>query len=269
MRGRTFLFSLLFCLACLAGCATQRQGITDHGFFSTGMPNILVKTEQNLTPIASGTRSVTIPAGTNASATGNFAFAAFADRNDKQPARHAHIGLVTLSGNAARFTLEREREADAFLLDKETIDGRYWTVRLLPVYAAEDWFCELRRVNKLPTPSLWLAKRWSWTPDSHTRVVAEYREAAPMCLQRLLPAQNAEGKGKQQRVSRAELLKNCSNDIDDFSIRAEKAFTFTRAGDNIQATPPPSFLLPDSAPDMQKVVGKAEVIGRDTMDFNR
>jgi hypothetical protein len=178
--------------------------------------------------------------------------------------RSAHILFSELSPNEWRWEMETWARPEVMSYAKSEIAGKYWTVQIMPVFSSSDWFSDLWRTNKRQTPDFWLAKRWSASPESYIRVVAEYREPAPQCLRKTLAAAPRDAKNGYA-VQGKDLWRDCGNEIQDFSARADKAFLFDRA-ENLPAKGIHSLgLQPTTQPQMEKLVGRAESTTQDPM----
>ena len=179
----------------------------------------------------------------NASPSGQISYALYASTMEGPVARHAHAMVVTLnSSNAWYFQPESSKEPHVLSFSKKEINGYTWTIQLMPVPAERDWFSALWQANGRETPERWLAQRYSATPDSGTRLVAEYREPWPPCLD--------EAEGNPLMVQRS-----C---IGGFLDRANAAFTLDRVPADLENAPPAASALrvPELRMNTKKLVGE-------------
>ena len=269
MHGNRILYSatLLLLAALATGCSPLRKGASSQGFYSGGRTDINITVAKPLTLASTGELWASVPVDVSNSPRGSFTYAAFTEGQSGPVTRHAHTIISSLPRNAWRWEMETWALPEALLYSKMKAAGKNWTVQILPVTSATDWFSGLWKSNNRQVPEFWLAKRWSSTPTEQTRIVAEYREPAPACMRRAL-ADNAARPMGTPPLSGKELWRGCEKEIEDFSARSEAVFLL----DTMQQQPdtPPAATLPsrpESLPDMGKLVGRAEPINHDKPFF--
>lgn len=272
-RARCFLlfrpFLLLCALALCGACSPRQQGASAQGYSLSGRVNSAISVSPPLTLAASGSLSARVPSDINIGPQGSFRYALFADGEDGAISRHVHTVYSELPRRTWRWERETWARPEAVMYSKHSAAGRNWTVQLLPVNAARDWFSALWTKNGRTAPDLWLAKRWSTTPDDDLRFVVEYREPVPVCMAERLRRVGYADEGALP-FSGKELRGACADELDAFSARADSAVTFIRpsaAGPG--PVQPPLFALPDKAPDMERLVGRAEAIDREGGRYQR
>jgi hypothetical protein len=268
MRYKTGLLSLCLaaalCLLLVEGCTPRQQGATSQSMYAAGRPNFDISVQPPLSLAAAGKVYASVPSDVNISPRTGVSYSVFTDDQGGTINRSAHILFSELSPYEWRWEMETWAKPETMSYAKSEIAGKYWTVQIMPVFAAKDWFSDLWRANQRQVPEFWLAKRWSSTPEPYIRVVAEYREAAPQCLRgALAAAARAAGDRNASPLQGKDLWRNCGNEIQDFSARADRAFLFDQAG-NIPAHGVQTLgAQPESSPIMKDLVGKAESITQD------
>lgn len=270
MKTASLIFLAVPLLAsCLfTGCTPARQWSSEQTFYSTGQPNIRVDVTPPLHLAAQGLRWASTKSSVSITQQPytSFAFAAYTDADTGPVQRSAHVIVSSLPSDSWEFMVESWKGPDRLLLSSDNIiSGKRWTIQMMPVFSQQDWFSSLWTANRRDIPLVWLAKRWSNNPTADKRVVAEYREAASPCIFNALASTDGDGKAVFLRPDAQTLWAHCQADIDAFSKRADQAFTLSPLkGDAMRAAPvSPRFVMPEGAPDIQKLVGDVEPMERD------
>ena len=260
------LVAIIACLLALSSCSPRQQGASSRGFYASGRPNFSITVTEPLSLAHTGFLTAEVPADVRMYPRGSFRFAVFDDAGQGSVNRHAHMILSELPRLDWQWELETWAAPEALSYEKVRKAGKNWTVQILTVSSSKDWFSSLWQDNGRSVPEAWLAKRWSATPDTNVRIVAEYREPAPLCMRDTLAAPPSESRGVPL-ASKAP-WRDCEREILDFSARADAVFAFDRAGDLPDRPEQRSSSLPAMSPDMGKLVGKAESISRDNINYN-
>ncbi len=257
------VFLLALATVLLSACTPARQGASAQNFYASGRPNFSISVSPPLTLASTGFLSATVPADVAMPPSGTFRYALFAEEKNEAIAREAHTILSEVPYNDWRWEMETWSAPEVISYAKTRMAGKYWTIRMMPVFSSSDWFSALWKQNGKNIPEFWLAKRWSATPDEYIRIVAEYREPAPLCMQNKLAAASLADHNSPP-VRGKELWHNCQREIDEFSARADTVFSFDKAGDSPAQSARTSLSLPPGNPNMGKLVGRAENIDRDS-----
>lgn len=251
------LLTALCALALLVSCTPRKQGASSQSFYAAGRANFNISVAPPMQLFATDARSASVPSDVTISPSARFRYAVFSDNDGGPVARHAHIILSELSQYEWRWEVETWAMPEALSYQKEKIAGKYWTIQMMPVFSSQDWFSALWAENKYEIPDFWLAKRWSATPEPHIRIVAEYREPAPLCMRERLADARPEDRSVPSLKGK-ELWRDCDNEIREFSQRADSAFLFDRAENLPDEGLSKSAAAPSARPNMAKLVGKAE-----------
>jgi hypothetical protein len=210
--------------------------------------------------------SAEVPSDTIIRPMASIDYAVFAEGTSGPVLRHAHAMLSILPRDIWRWELESWPQPASLSLSKMEKDGKFWTVQILPLPALNDWFSAFWTGNNREVPRFWLLKRWSATPFEATRILAEYREPAPRCMEEaLLPLEGILRKEQISPPSSTEILLLCHKEIRAFSARAD-------ASVSLEAVPLPgpgalpAFTRPAMAPNMKRLAGVAEI--RQSADGN-
>jgi len=250
----------------LSGCAPQQKGAATQGFFATGAGAFSVGVNPPLTLASTGSLLATVPADTLIGPPAIFTYALFADTpdtgKDGPVTRHVHAIFNELPLSGWRWELETWARPESLSYEQRNAGGRFWTIQILPVTAREDWFSALWQKNNRATPDFWLAKRWSARPEEPIRIVLEYREPAPLCMQeRLIAADTARRTDRNAPTLRGrDLVSGCDQALEEFSRRAEAAVNLSGLAE-LPAKPVQMLTAqPTFLPDMGRLVGRAEVV---------
>ena len=261
-RHPLFLVPLALVLLALAapGCTPRRIEASSQSFSGSGIADFSIRVAPPLTLAASGRLTARVPSDDALVApVATVAFAAFAEGDSGPVTRHAHTMFCELPLDSWRWEMETSGKRGALSRVSERKGGKYWTAQIFPVAAAGDWFSELWLKNGRQVPEFWLAKRWSSTPEAEMRLLAEYREPAPACMRDNLVQPDGSAlplpKGK-------DLWRGCEKEIKEFSARADKVFELEKRGGAPAAPAPKAAILPNVAPDMSALVGRAEALTR-------
>lgn len=268
------LFALfLLCLAAVAltaGCAPRRQGASAQQFYASGLANFSISVAPPLTLSGSGRLLCPVPSDVTFNPNATFAYAVFGESKEGPVVRHVHTVFSELPRQSWRWEKETWALAQAVSYEKLRRGGKYWTVQMLPVVSEGDWFSALWRENGRQTPEFWLAKRWSATPEEHMRVLAEYREPAPACMQRRLQ-QSLEADARNAIPLRGKALRaGCVDELEAFSARADQAIlleTMAAASSGQPTELPQLTQRPTARPDMGSLVGKAQKGSNDSHEY--
>lgn len=255
-----FLLALLLLASLAPGCSPRRIEASAQGFSGSGLANFSITVSPPLSLAATGKLTAPVPTDdTLLSATATSSFALFAEGDSGPVTRHAHIFFSELPAQAWRWELETWSKPEGMLYTNVRAGGKNWTIQMFPVVASTDWFSALWQKNGRQTPDLWLAKRWSSTPEKEMRLLAEYREPAPACMRdRLTHLSGPDGKTVLPKGK--DLWRGCEKEINDFSARADTVFDLERRGQNPVSPVVKTATLPDLRPDMPRIAGKAELL---------
>lgn len=263
-RDRFTFGTILVLLLCafLPACSGKKQGATSQGFFASGRANINISVTGRQSLTANGTRTVGVPSDNMLPVNAKLDYAVFTEEEDGPIKRHTHILLGELSRSGWRWEMETWGLPETISYDKMRKSGKDWTEQIFPVAASADWFSSLYTANGREVPEFWLAKRWSATPETHIRVVIEYREPAPVCIVPTLETLYAQEKGVNKSNAR-RIWKNCTETIFEFSARADNAVLLEK----FEHIPGPALQIMKAVPQQQLDIGKA--LGRaQKMDRN-
>ncbi len=236
-------------LALFGGCAglttPALTGVSGSSLFSTQYPPVAVAANAPLTLKGYGNLWVSLynQESLTTQPTGSFAYAVYSGGDSGPVTRHAHALIVRPQSGVWSFQLESFKGPDTFSLSKSDIGGITWTAQIMRVASRGDWFSAMWTENKRSVPELWIAKRFSATPDRQVRMVAEYREPWPECLDPMIP---------DLSLTPADCLKG-------FLGRADAAFTLDAPVPAVQETPAPSMLhVPPVQPNTRKLAGEVQ-----------
>lgn len=262
---RVLLFLILLAALSLpaSGCAPRRIEASSQGFSGSGIADFNIRVSPPLTLTLAGRATAAVPSDDALQAPiATMAFALFAEGGSGAVTRHAHTIFSELPRQAWRWEMETWAKREALLYATERAGGKDWTIQIFPVAATGDWISALWQKNGRQTPDLWLAKRWSSTPEEEMRLLAEYREPLPACLRDNLGWAAGEN-GPAPLPRGKDLRRGCEREIKEFSTRADAVFDLEKRSDTPPAAPEAkTALLPDMRPDMPALVGRAEAIMR-------
>jgi hypothetical protein len=253
----TVLIAVLLC-----GCAPRQKGATEQGFYVTGVGAFSVSVSSPLTLASTGTFLGNVPSNVVTDPSAQFTYALFTDALRGPVTRHVHVILSELPQDAWRWEMETWAKPESLSYEKMSAHGKFWTIQILPVSAEADWFSAVWQANGRSTPDFWLSKRWSASPENQIRIVLEYREPAPLCMQeRLLATDAARHTDRNTFVLRGQTLRSgCEQAIEEFSRRADAAVDL---GGLAQLPEKPVHMVtarPNFLPDMGALVGRAELV---------
>ena len=249
MKKRIFGLSVVIVAAIFSGMLTSCVSGVFNGVAGTTLvrgeyPRLSIAANAPLTLHAHGKVWVDLPTeflGVRPSGIMNFAV--YGQSEGNALASHAHALYVTpTEGHAWVFQPESYPTSGGLTIGRKVINDYTWTTQLIRVPAETDWFSAMWRESDYTVPSAWLARRFSASPDQTTRVVAEYREPWPECLDPEI---------KKLAFIREECL-------GDFMRRSEAVFSLQmHTVENTDAAPGPSLLQrPPFSPDMRKLAGE-------------
>ncbi|SBV97548.1 exported hypothetical protein [uncultured delta proteobacterium] len=243
------ILALAVACLCLFGCAAAFNGISGSTLVRTDYPRLTVGANPPLILQGYGRQWVSLPTDyLGLEPSGIMDFAVYGDEGGNGSGegaitRHAHAFVVTPSDDRRwYFRPESNKPFGGLALGRKDIGGYSWTVQVLRVDGEKDWFSAMWRASGRETPPLWLARRFSATPDRAVRVVAEYREPWPECLD----------------PEAADLVFARKECLEGFFARSDAAFSLDmHAPEMLEAPSAPSMLAkPAFSPDMKKLAGE-------------
>jgi hypothetical protein len=209
-----------------------------------------------------------VPSDTNLRPIASIHYAVFAEGTSGPVLRHAHAMLSSLPQGLWRWELESWPPAASLSLTKKEEEGKFWTVQMMPIASLGDWFSAFWTNNNREVPRFWLLKRWSSTPFDETRILAEYREPAPLCMEEaLLPLEGIVRREQVSPPNGAELLFLCAREIRAFSARADAAVSLKAVPLPEPGVIPP-FIRPGMDPNMKRLAGVAELLSYGDSDLS-
>lgn len=248
MRTRLARLLCIVLLSGLCGCAGTftgaYSGVSGDALIRTDYPRVSIAANPPLTLKAYGRQWTTVPSQIfGADTTSIMDYAVYGVGDSGPVLRHAHAFFVSpVNDREWRFQPEGHKAPGGLSIQDVKINGRQWTAHIIRVDGEKDWFSAMWRESGRPTPETWIARRFSATPERAVRVVAEYREPWPECL---------DPDAKDLTFVRESCLR-------PFLDRADAAFTLDLF-DAARQGPPnaPSILAkPRSGPDMGKLAGE-------------
>ena len=252
-----FLFAILSLLL-LSGCVPRQEITSDSGLYVSGRADFNISVTGDMALASAARFSTYVPSDVTTKPSGRLRYALFADTGGGPVERQAHIIMCELPRNQWLWEKETWAMPESLSYEKDRKAGKYWTIQVFPVFSSQDWFSELWHINGRETPAFWLAKRWSATPEDNIRIVAEYREPAPVCMRERLEDAAQKEQQRGSLLKGKELWRGCDREIQDFTVRADAAFNFEKAGAIPNLESAPLTTLPTTNPDIVKLVGKAE-----------
>ena len=174
---------------------------------------------------------------------GSLDYAVYGQGESGLVTRHAHALFVKPGhSDAWVFQTESYPAPGGLAIGRTVVDDYTWTTQVLRVPSEKDWFSAMWRASGREVPDVWLARRFSATPERTLRVVAEYREPWPECLDPDI---------KDLVFVREECLGG-------FLQRAGEAFSLRmHVTEPVDASPPaPQLQRPPSPPDIRKLAGE-------------
>ncbi|MDL2291476.1 DUF4851 domain-containing protein, partial [Desulfovibrio sp. OttesenSCG-928-F20] len=173
-------------LLALCACSARLEKASERDFSTPGRGAFHIKVNEPLTLGAEGKYRFFVPSDVLTRPGASFGYAVYAEPGVGRVDKQIHCIASRLERGAWRWEKETWARREAVSYSILSAGGRNWTVQMLPVDGEKDWFSALWAQKGRETPPFWLAKRWSATPDDDIRLVVEYREAAPQCLQERL-----------------------------------------------------------------------------------
>ena len=262
IRVLSFLALSLLALALLCGCTPRQKGAATQGFYATGKGAFSVGINPPLALASTGVLLGNVPADVIVGPQATFTYALFTDSREGQVTRHVHAIFSELPRDLWRWEMESWARPESLSYEQRNAGGRFWTIQIMPVTAGTDWFSALWQVNGRSTPDFWVAKRWSARPESEIRIVVEYREPAPLCMQeRLIAADTARRTDRNAPTLRGRTLRtDCEQDIEEFSRRADAAVDLNGLEQLPESPLQMLTARPAFSPDMGRLVGRAEYV---------
>jgi hypothetical protein len=271
-RARSLLFTVcaVFIAAgfMLGGCIPNRVGVFGGTMFSGGLPALAVTPAPQLTPMAFGTLGGSLETDTPLTAHARVDYAVFGDVEPAESGQkaamvkaHGHTMVTEISNQYAwEFDVESNASHSEVYLKTVKFNGQEWTEHLLFADSEGDWFSELWQNNGRIVPERWIGKRWSRDYQSYYRVLVEYREPMPACVE----VTSNEGQSYSVHAIFNTNTQECRNTLQDFEVRAEQAFNVQNLRSVENSVEPGSALvsvlgrLPEKSPNMKKLVGTAQ-----------
>jgi hypothetical protein len=247
MRFATVFFCCLV-LALATGCVAARNGVVGLALVRTSYPRIVMQANAPLLLQGYGREWVSLPTDfLGIQPSGAMDYAVYGEGTDGPVTRHAHVFVVRPNNDQAWWFQPESYPAPGGLsIGKQEMGGRGWTVQILRVDGQKDWFSAMWQTSGRAVPERWVARRFSATPERATRVVAEYREPWPECLD----------------PDAKDLLLVSASCLEGFIARSNAAFSVGDDGaapeDAAAAAPgAPSVLAgPPFSPDMKRLAGE-------------
>ncbi|MDR2893753.1 MAG: DUF4851 domain-containing protein [Deltaproteobacteria bacterium] len=259
-RIRSFI--ILFCGALFLGaCSPAYTGFSGDVMLTSGLPHLAIAPAGSLEPMLTGRTLGNLESDTSIRAGSEVNYAVYGDSGSGPVQRHGHVLVSRLGGDTWEFLPESYPNSNEVYLKVVDLNGQTWTEHLLYVESAGDWFSALWEAGGRAVPEKWLGKRWSRTYASSTRVVVEYREPMPTCIE---TGDNA----GQSYVTHAVLdtpTSECTQQLKAFEARADAAFDIQSARGQEFTDPAPAaqlFKKPDFPMNMTRLVGKARASDR-------
>lgn len=228
----------------LSGCTPAMSGISGTSLTRTAYPRLTMTANPPLVLQGHGRQWVSLPTEfLGLEPSGVMDYAVYGEGQEGPITRHAHVLVVEPTNDRAwYFQPEGHGTPGALTFGRQVLGGYTWTAQVLRVNGPTDWFSAMWAASGRETPELWIARRFSGTPTSTTRTVAEYREPWPECL--------------DPEVTHLLLVsKSC---LEGFFERSEAAFSLDMHGmENIETPSAASQLRkPDFAPDIRRLAGE-------------
>lgn len=234
--------ALLFC-----GCMAARLGVSGNSLVSTAYPRLTIAANAPLSLQGYGRQWVSLSTEyLGLLPTGRMDYAVYGEGSEGPVTRHAHALIVRPGDDQTWYFQPESYPAPGGIhIGRKDVDGYRWVTQILRVDGEKDWFSAMWKESGRDVPALWIARRFSATPDRATRIAAEYREPWPECLD---PAV------KDLVFVREECLGG-------FLARADAAFTLNMRPEGDADAPPtvPSALRrPPFSPDMKRLAGELQ-----------
>ncbi|MDR1241770.1 MAG: DUF4851 domain-containing protein [Deltaproteobacteria bacterium] len=257
----------------LGGCTPARVGVFGNAMFSGGLPalSIAPAPASGLTPMVAGRLMASLETDASLPAFARVNYALFGDAaagETGKPApvrRHGHVLVTELSDNHSwEFDVESNPTRNEAYLRAIKLNGQEWTEHLLYADSADDWFSAFWRNNGRSVPEQWIGKRWSRDYANYYRVVMEYREPMPACIE----TGTNEGQSYFVHAVFRENGPECRRELADFDARAAQAFEVQNLRGMENPAEPGNALTqvftvkPERLPNMKKLVGTAQRISR-------
>ena len=250
LRMRSAAAALSLCLMVLSGCAGTGESLGLR-MTSTRIPQVHFAVAPPLTEELTGTLWGDIPSEvTPFGPYASMAYILYTEKSDGPVDALAYTARAQFFQQGWIFSLERPT-FNTLSTQKFNKYGQFWTGHTMAVPAQRDWFSAMLTANDRPVPTVWLAMRYSATPQDQTRILAEYREAAPDCI--------AEAFQEDGSVQSGALMGRCPDKVAAFTARAEAALEILPGADTASVVPRTrTFTLPQKRPDMGRLVGFSE-----------
>lgn len=248
LRAYGTLAALFLVLFILSGCAGAGGGLQ---MTSTRVPSVHFSVAPPLAAELTGNLWGDIPSEvTPFGPYASLRFTLFTEKSEGPVDKLAYTALSQFTQQGWIFSLERPT-FNTISTQKFDKFGQFWTGHTMAVPARRDWFSAMLTANERPVPAVWLAMRYSATPQVQTRILAEYREAAPDCI--------AEAFQEDGSIQSGALVGRCPDKVAAFTARAEAALEILPGTDGPVLVPRTrEFIRPQNRPDMGRLVGFSE-----------
>ncbi len=236
-------------LALLAACSPVRTGVTGNTLTTNASPSASVTANAPFALAGHGRLWVTPASDAMGNSTSaSFDYAIYTDAATPPARGFAYAAIIRLTDKENWFFEPQTWKLPGALYMRSESGpiGLAWTTQVLSVPSAyDDWISDLWRTNKQDVPETWIAKRWIASMDDGMRVLVEYREAWPQCAEEFTPG--------LPLTSKEDMC------LRDFGKRADAVFTVAPGATDLGAAAPPAGLaLPQSLPDLGRLVGKVK-----------
>lgn len=257
-RARVLI--LLLGLLLVSGCAGPYKGFDGDTMFTGQVPQLMITPSPPLKVMGSGTTWARVDTDTNLKATASVDYGIYGDPAENGLVRqHGHVLVASFSSVDAGwdFAPESFARSNEVYLNTVKINGQDWVEHFLYEDSEGDWLSNMWLDNGRQVPERWIAKRWSRTYFGTTRVVVEYREPMPDCVD-VRYGTNLLGRGSVFSGTTTE----CGNLVRDFEKRASQAFEIlsSRGQENaplVNFSAGQELTRPQGQPNMRKMVGTA------------
>ena len=246
-RIRTLYILLLFA-AVTSGCTAAFSGVSGDTLTRTSYPPLSVTANAPFVLQGQGREWVTFESESLArQPLGQMDYAVYAPESTGPVTRHAHA-FITLPTDDKRweFLPENSPGGNVLALNKRELNGYTGIEQIIRVPSEGDWFSTLWTANGRDVPHIWLARRFMATPQRFLRVIAEYREPWPDCLDTQVK----------------DLMFASSECLQGFFNRSQDVFTLRMAADPARMPPAarPFTNKPPFSANMKKLAGELRFI---------
>jgi hypothetical protein len=255
------VFVLLLGLLLMGGCSGPYKGFQGETMYTGQTPLLMITPSPPLKVVSSGNTWARVDTDTNLKATASVDYAIYGEPDAKGLVRqsgHALVASFSTVDAGWDFAPESFARSNEVYLGAIKINGLEWVEHLLYENSEGDWVSNMWLNNGREVPERWIAKRWSRTYFGATRVVVEYREPMPECVEVRYGAKLL-GRGSTFSGATSE----CGSLIKDFEERADRSFEILSSR-GLENVPLVSFgaaeqrlTRPQGQPNMNKMAGTA------------